>query len=998
MAKLLKTLLLKTASIAINTQLVLSPMALSINSAVAQDTAWDKASKAVDALTKGVQIGTQVLNQTNSAGPNNQYLIKPVAADGLHQKLANNGCMVLEAKGNSLAVDSICDESNPDVKDQAMVLQYLETAQINKETVDEFIIKGNDRFSQGPACFDRVALTYQQELKAKLKSLDDLKSLMENKIKAFKVQSDKLVTAIKGDDAILNGAGEVALANHNFMANFTAAERNSCATFITENTIQENGKSSGLRGLKSIMDRRFEGEDSNGDSYSPKQVLTNQRQITKDVESLLENFNNNITGTDSIALDSDTLYDGAQATLFDVQNRGVSNILGNELKDFERTLRDKKKQFRGLDEATASRIESIENGTENSADIAEIYKRNQYNACIAEYVGNSSTFSRSITNYSLSDSANNNRDSILRTTVYENLEDNDIDIDQKIKNISAYDSSSQEKIRLSRTQTLCGKTIYKDATNISVSSLLSLYRCECEKIYNSKDGGTISQKDTETKLAGYTKYIADEKNKLMSNIATKVKEKVLYCNEDQTTGIGALSCENAFDRNSNNFCLKTATTCASNVASCGTSIANALDATVASQINKAKIYETEMEVMKQELFATLQNALTISQIDSLNEDAINQTGSLSKSTTDLKLDLVQNKFLEGLDQELKIEDPDAYLELFQNDIAKIREDLKKSLDEQFGEDVENFSGYASKSSSTQGLLGVISTAMSNANLEKARWSTIYEKCKRANAAIIRQINDANQQQQEYDQKIAEQNAYNLKKCQILIKGCDDSAHYSLLSNTAQITEAINGSSLGNPADELCSNDDIDPSEFAAKMMDKKNLTLQIIKIKEYCASNDTGKNDYSNECKNTGSFCKSYKDEDRYNDVEFCVEYGTSKDKKNKIIEVISNNISCSKTVDYATLKRQVDNDRILRIALDDYKDKRKCITPEDDDYKDLAFDAYKYSANSSTFTGLGEQGAPQECKNIIAASKGSGDKDEGLNNFTSGFFDILNGANVKGQ
>ena len=971
MAKLLKKFTLKLLALSINVQLIASPIAFAEvddmgNEVESSSTSEKETSKFWSTTSKITETAMGALDQSlnmmnGQANPMQNLLAKPINPAQLPPALQAAGCLVFEARTESPS-SNMCEPSGASEANIGESLALLSTAQSNVNEFENYLVNANEsQTSQGKACLNKAMLNLQAQLKARVEALNQFEKLIEDTIKNTKKLTEADLDALRKGDALLNGKAKDE--KNNSLADFDFGKQfksQACASFMQESELSDIGNKGGYRAIEEMLSKNFESSEGKNDAYSPKELFGNESLIKKDIDDLLSNFENNINNIDAVDMKPEEVFDGAQTSIFPEGNKSVTNILKNELKDYKRKMNDKRNQLKGISKETLALVES---GAETSADAAAMYRRKQYNACLAGYVGDGKAFAKSITNFTLSRNADKSRDSLLRTTVYENLMDEEIGIDQKIQNISQYDKSPNEKVRMSSSQTLCGTNIYAD-TRVSVSKLMSLYKCECEKQYNARPSGqSLSAQQVENQLAGYSMYIKNSKSALAQKLKTEVKDKVLNCPADNSTGLGSLSCDKALNKSSNNFCLRTAKMCAGNMKACFDQANQILVQTRTEQKNIAARYTAHMDDLKAKLQTAFINNSKNMEAVSRTLDAQYQVGSVYNVPLNTQMDQLKEKFIEGLDPSLKIEDPDAYLEIMKKDIAIAKDSLKKSNKEIFGADVDSWTGLASSGASSHGFLGKISGYIKNVELEKDRWSKIEDKCLASISEVNRQRDEENKRRAEANQKQQEGFAKQLAHCRELEaleeSGCQNAGVGSLTLDVLQATSATTGSDNSSAVQKLCNNYEDDLARIKESSDEEKIASLD-----EYCGSSCSFKEELDSalECSgdNIVTFAKKNLD---INVIESEIDGKYIKSSKEGSIPIVSAPITTETMSD--TLKKMV-------------KEHSSCTSLAKLEQSQKVKDAYISIANSK-YKRLGQSaaGQSQQCDSILASSRDGGDKTE---------------------
>lgn len=962
----------------LNIQLLLSPVAYSQDGAFdggdpttsteqsdTQENNTKSKTNVWENIAKGIQIGNGALNQgmqMMQQNPMNDLLAKPIDPNQLPPAIQAAGCFVFEARTASPS-ENMCNPNSLDggAQSEAQVKALYDIATSNVNSYENYLVNGNEsKTSQGKACLNKAIGDLQQQLKARIETLSQFEKQIEDTIRNTKKLTEGDLRALKKGDALLNGKSKDeknnSLADFDFGKQF---QNPACASFMRESNFKDVGDQGGYRAIEQMLSKNFEGSDGDANSYSPKEIFGNEELIKKDLNDLISNFDNNIQNIDSADLKIADVIDGGQSTVFPTDNKGLSNIVSNQLKNYQRTIRDKRRLLKGIPKET---LDLIENGTETSADAAAIYRRQSYNRCLNTYVGDMKSFANSISNYTLSRGADRGRDSLLRTTVYENLQDEEIDIEQKIANISRLDTNPNERVRVQSSQTLCGQSIYAD-TRISVSKLMSLYQCECKRQYeNRASGQALSASAIEKQVNGYSQYLRNTKSNLITNIKKEVENKILACPADSSTGVGALSCDKALNKSSNRFCLRTAKMCAGNMKACFDEANQKLVQTRAEQKTVAARYNKHMNQLKVNLQLAFESNAKQMEATSRQLDALYDVGSVYNSPLNIEMDQLQDKFIEGLDPSLAVEDPDAYLEIMKKDIATAKESLIKSNNEIFGADVESFKGLASSGVSTSGFLGKIAGYIDNAEKERTRWNEIKNQCNAAFDAIDRMRQESNKQGQEAYAKNQEGLSNQLAHCkqaqQFKENGCESLGVSGLSLAALKISSTQTGSDYKSAFDKICSDYE------GSNSFKDSDIQVKISKIKQFCDTNQDNQTLCSDSLKGK-SICTAEK------------AIGIAKDKKLKFSKDEETKLySIDERGKFSAVQVEKDSN-LTTDSLNKIKDMCIPLSKVDLEIKNKA---YILAANYE-YKELGQKfEIDPECKKILSDARASGkDTTDGL-------------------
>jgi hypothetical protein len=367
------------------------------------------------------------------------------------------------------------------------------------------------------------------------------------------------------------------------------------------------------------------------------------------------------------------------------------------------------------------------------------------------------------------------------------------------------------------------------------------------------------------------------------------------------------------------------------------------------------------------------------------------------------MDQLKDKFIEGFDQSLQVEDPDKYLEIIKADIATAKQELIKSNTDIFGSDPEQFNGLASGTSSTKGFLGKISEYINNAKNEKQRWEDILSACDQTIDRMNQMITEQNKANGEAFAKQQQQQDYMKKRCEILKYGCKDAAWMENAQDIFSASTQASNSVSADPFDKYCSDDESNTA--AEDIAESNNIEIQRQSILAYCSDSPLELHSEN---------CKTYLDKN-VGICELTLEKAVEKSKyclsddgksiKSAGIDLQNCNGSTNvKPINFIDLKAAlIDADKdeettmtLAKAKVQSIKQLTSCKQIEDDISGGLKTAAYTRTAKESYSTGgYGEHPESKtDCENILASSTGSGDKDE-YGASAGGFAGLLQGLDL---
>lgn len=651
------------------------------------------------------------------------------------------------------------------------------------------------------------------------------------------------------------------------------------------------------------------------------------------------------------------------------QNPKIQEILTREIRDFNQDLQIKRQSI------GEGYWKMLEQGNVNSKSVAAAFERDEYNRCLLRYVGDIEQFGNSVRNPTVSDAANSSRDLLLKTTIKENLRDNNIHIKQKIKNIQKEDIPG-EKIRISASRNVCGKSLYGGQL-IGVTQLMKLYECECDRVYKDRSEGSIAASTVANHIESFDKYIKDKKKAFATQVHRKLDKELLRCPADTSTGVAKSSCNGALDKTSNNFCLRTAKVCAGNAKACLATANKKRVQTRNEQKQKAAIYKTRMAALKQTLQGEFKKQEQLIEMSSRTLDQQYGVGSVYNVPLELELNQSDDQLLGDLDASLLIEDPKAYLAAAQADIKKAKEKLEESNKEIFGSDPGQFKGRVEKGMiAGGGFLGRVAGYIENVEIEQKRWSDIQQQCKETMMAISQGMEQAKQGQMQTAQMCEQAKAF---------KGPDPclSASSGLANFSEDLSNALDANNGGNVQSKIAQH--CQGQDRALEEIETGNLESQVYKLKKYCEV------ETREGCQNL-VICKSYADRLAIPPTDkFCLT--------DTAIEKMKDTTTCEKSdiKEGATIEGMINSED----NFEKYKNmiglNGSCKLPSE--VPQVAKAAYLHSVNESMLNSALSFVNSDACNGIQITEARTGEKDTGnygIGRYLGSLYDGLGGGTLK--
>jgi hypothetical protein len=834
-------------AMAINLQLMIAP-----NLAMADEEKKESRRDAVTGTLNGLlAIGQKTLSAYQQGLMQQRMLqqqqalnylrVKPLSPTEVSPLYAQFGCVVLQAKSESLGEGQKCD-GEMDQSQIGMYMALLDIAESNANEYDNFTTEGNSKYTQGMGCYKNAEKQFDSMLKGRVALIDELANAIDRKTEAFMKLAEKDVENIKRGEALLTGKNAAKyLADVKFEDKFKDPQ---CASFMSGSEF----KSAGKKGFLGIKEKLFTLTNTPGKSgMSPKEFKGKASNLEKDIKDLGRQVARGISRSDLMSVDPSKLNFsskfGMEATkafthVLNKHNREKSEEMKIWQKDFAKVGADKEAQ------ALLGGIFQENSNIEN--DIAN-YERNHKNKCMNKYLqsnfGGSGGLSGRLSDPNISKKANREADSAFKNFVATVLGDDEYTIEEKIKLIK----DEEKKSNNSRYTMVTGKSISIKGKKVGASArlrasdIVGIFVDNCrsrfEKHPNSKGK---SPRDVVNSLRGIASKYDKYKRTFSTKVQSDVVNSLLNCPKDTSSGKAANSCGGALNMNSANFCLRTANQCASNMMACADKAEKMYDTTRAEQQQIAQRYKQNMDKFKLNLTAEFAKTDQLMKAKGRQLDATFAAGTLYETPIDLDLNMVTDKMMKGIDPSLMIEDPKAYQKMMKKNIAKI----KKNTEKQNKEILKAVKAEGDKYKKNYGK-------------QAKEWGKIAKACAKKieayNKAQMKMAEEANKAATEQNQKVTEMcrkvDAFNENP----LGACDDAADLAkeVLEASAVAGDAAAAAQL-KEYDRLCdsaNNEESNPFLASTNSGSKKRPQIS---LEDFCYGKKAGfgkpGKDFENEC------------------------------------------------------------------------------------------------------------------------------------------------------
>lgn len=866
----------KMSTLIISYQLVAAPLAFSRT----DEGKWNLVGQGAQFLATAINSGVTSMQQ--NAQPQSNYsaykqqlgqALQLTPVDPSQVPPVFNGCLVLPAKGNQLTSGTMCSQKSPQEIQAGYAAAMIEISEFNYNQLDNYTTKGNERFTtQGIGCYEKKLENFNGMLLAREEELNKYQENLKKLLDQFNLASKNDLEAIKQASALLDGGksaqSDKYLKDFKFENIFLGQSdsNNVCGSFIDSQSFRRSGQNGGLRAIEEELFQTMSNPGKG--SMAATEILSKSKQLSAEIDTFAGKMSSHMRNRNAANADINGV--SFNGRLLSKSNKALQRVIGNFNAEVTNKIGDLQNSVKLNNVLNGSGLSKIKAQIEsNNLDPKELdsalanYELAEKNKCLKTTLSSSgfgtpSAFVKKFKNPNISKGLSRDADNALANTIEAILTDSDMDIDTKLKLIQKEQSkggNSKYIMTTGKTFSFNGKTIYA-STPLRPSQLVEIFVQSCNSGFeseNKSNGGGYSKQNAVDTLRNYAVQRDQIKKVASTDLAKQIKEELKSCPGDSTTGSATMSCGNALNMNSANFCVRTANKCASNMKGCYDKAQAQVAKVKSDQKNLVTKYNTNVKnfknSMKQELMAL--NGFLENQARSL--DAQLSIGTVFK-VPGLEFNIAEELFQgkkQGVDESLALEDPAKYLAKVQTDIKELQKGLAKQRQEFVG------------SNGQGGKLGKMKKDyIASYKKGKKDWKSIISDCQQAMSAVqknLKKQQDAtNENNEQIAQACGELQAFNIDPSKSEVN--------ELASNLAKAVQLQAGSPMGQ--------------QFSAQ--DK----AAIAKIRAFSSScggdSDDSDNPYVGASSKSGkmtirSFCKEDKAKEMFPDAQkLCEQYSPS--------------------------------------------------------------------------------------------------------------------------
>lgn len=681
--------------------------------------------------------------------------------------LAQSGCVVLGAKPN-LPSDR-CQDYDPQKAQSGYYASMIEVARDNANDIENFLTSAHEKYtSQGVGCYEKALKSFQAQLNARLEAVNKLEEAIERELEVFTAATKQELEGVKNLNAELTGKPAARAKDKKWEKEFSDTQ---CASFMNSEVFKKSGKSGGYKAINDLLAQKAQSPGKG--ALAATDLKAQQNAIKKEVRQIAQAVGRHASRKKTIeGIDPAKL--GIRSKFVDSKNPAIVAIISSSATQAQSDLEDLQNEtLKGIDPADKEAQGIMKEIVSDRVDLDNAlynYERAKKNNCFNTYLasnfGGVSGLSAKLQDPNISKKANQESDSAFKNSITTILSDNEYTMEEKLQLIKEEESKSgnaRYSFTTGKSVNIKGKQIGA-STRLRASDMLSIFSDNCkERFEKQRNSRGKSSRSVVNSLRGFKNGYKRIQNQYSSKIADNIITGMLECPADTTTGKGAGTCTGeSLNPSNTSFCLRTANTCASNMLACRDKAEKIFDNKRNEQKALAESYNNKMKVFKGKLVTAFQSTNKILEASARQLDGMYQMGSIYNVPVGLDLNMIQDKIMkgEGIDPALMMENPEEYKKLMKNNIAKLKESIKKSNDEILNgpkNDGDTVVASAGQATEFQGVSGEVKKYLSNYEKQLDEFRSLADACQGQLTAYNESVAQQNEQ-------IAEQNAQRNEMC------------------------------------------------------------------------------------------------------------------------------------------------------------------------------------------------------------------------------------------
>ena len=582
-----------------------------------------------------------------------------------------------------------------------------------RDKYDNSLLQSNQGYDAnertGVGCMKDSLSVLDGYFQSRMNELTELSTTIDRLTDSFIQQSQKDLEAIGEMTAILDGdsseiAKEARTRKPELFDSSKIFNNPACVSIQDANTFGTKGKSKGLNGINSDLQTMLNTKDG----YSGASFEASYSNVVNDISMMASSLSKNIKNDFSSFIANPATFLSSQRSSLNMST-GVNQSLNSTIyQDFLTSINTEKNNLSakagplaGNDPEIAKLVESAKNinaGSEESqARIFNLgltnFENKIKNDCLIRNVGDLDLALSNVSRVGVSKQANNEGTTIYKSEVKKVIADSKLTMEQKQARLIEIEAKFGRNLEMKRNRDqVVGDTTIK-ASNNSVGNYFSAAFATCEAQFKSNQvvagySGAAVIGELKNLRQGYKNLAA----KASSDIEKDIKNKMINCasSEIANSSVGGSCSPAAFNPKNAGFCANAALSCSKNMKACSQQSQALVEKYKKDRADRISTYKKNIAgprddgqpSLKQAIKGNFENALAIMKAQSAG---LNQAFNIGFTDPEYAKDVPESeryldKYKNAGEEQMLLEDPAKYAEMFKNNIKNLRASVQKQQD------------------------------------------------------------------------------------------------------------------------------------------------------------------------------------------------------------------------------------------------------------------------------------------------------------------------------
>jgi hypothetical protein len=579
-----------------------------------------------------------------------------------------------------------------------------------RDKYDNSLLQSNQGYDMnertGLGCMKDSVSALDGYFQSRLNELTELSTTVDRLTDSFVQQSQKDLEAIGEMTAILDGdssdiAKEARTRKPELFDSSKIFNNPACASIQDANTFGNKGKSRGLNGINSELQTMLNTKDG----YSGASFEASYGNVVNDINILASSMSKSIKNDFAGFLANPSAFLNGQKSNLNMST-GVNMSLNATLyQDVVSNITTEKNNLAASaallakeDSSLVDLAKNINGGSEESQlrlfnqSLTNLENKIK-NECLTRNIGDLDMALSKVSRAGISKHANNEGTNVYKSEVKKVLTDPKLSLEQKQERLAQVESKYGSGLIIERNHDqVVGDTTIK-ATNNSTSQFFTAAIANCDAQFKTnKLGSGYSGAEVIGQLKNLRQGYKTLAAKASSDIEKDIKNKMINCasSEIANSSVGGSCSSASFNPKTAGFCANAALSCSKNMKACSQQSQALVEKYKKDRADRISTYKKNIAgprddgqpSLKQAIKGNFENALAIMKAQSAG---LNQAFNIGFTDPEYAKDVPENeryleKYKNAGEEQMLLEDPAKYAEMFKNNIKNLKASVQKQQD------------------------------------------------------------------------------------------------------------------------------------------------------------------------------------------------------------------------------------------------------------------------------------------------------------------------------